>query len=197
MANIQVSRLASRQDQVLQVPFPTPPSLMSQIDQGVLKQRGAGNYDQQLRKWVESVQNVLRLSLRFPQLEQWQEQLDSLLTMQSSVTSILATLVTLQAAVTSLSATTSSNSSAISDLQTEVANLTVAINLFNQFVYTQSTPLNPWPVVYSRSIRPGGIRVMTLTFGEVYNFSTDDSVLGTTSIGFGASATGLAILTFS
>ena len=198
MANAQVSRLAYRQDQVLQLPFPTTPNLADQIQEGVLKQRGAANYDQQLRHWVEQIQNVIKLSLRWPQLEQWQQQLESLTTIQSSVASALATLSQFQLSLAQLSSTSASHSAEIAALQVSVANLIAAVNLFNQYTFTQISPTNPWTIVHGRPVRPGGIHVMsTPDYREVLMFQSDDSTIGTTILTFGYNLAGVAVLPFS
>jgi hypothetical protein len=199
MPNLQVSRLAQRQDQVLQIPFPTPPPLAKQINQGVLKQQGAGQYDQQMKRWIEQVQNVLRLSLRFPQLEQWQTQLESLTTLEGSVASAIASLSQLQLTVSQMSSDISGNSLDIGTLQVQVAGLISAVNLFNQYVHTELSPVNPWTINYNRSVRPCSLRIFTTPdYREVEMFQTDDSTIGTTIATFGYNlGPGIAILGFS
>lgn len=182
----------------MQLPLPQPPSLAEQIQQGVLKQHAAGSYDQQMRRWVEQVQNVIRLSLRWPQLEQWQQQLESLTTIQTNLASALATLGQFQLSLSQLSSTSAAHASAIAALQVSVANLIANVNIFNQYIHTELNPVNPWTIVHGRPLRPGGARVMTTPdYREITMLQSDDSTLGTTILTFGYNVAGVAILVFS
>lgn len=127
MAN-QLNRMVYRQDQVLQLPFPEPPSLARQIENGVLKKDGAVKYDELQKRDREAIQNILKLSLRWPKLEDWQRQLQEVQDAIADITSNQTSISTLQTSVASLTLSVASLSLSISNILADVASLTNAIN---------------------------------------------------------------------
>lgn len=128
MPNDQLKRMVYRQDQILQIPFPKPPSLARQIDNGVLKKEGAIRHDSEVQKDREALQNILKLYMRWPKLEEFEALVTNVTNVTNNVTTIQTTVTQVSADLTALTAAIAAQSILISTLQSSVTNLTAAIN---------------------------------------------------------------------
>lgn len=128
MATNSLSRMAYRKDQILQLPFPKTPSLSDSIPNGVLKKEGAVQYDDAMRDYSESVQNILKLAIQWPKFDDLKKQFDSLAATVSGLSTAQGSIAGVQAALAILSTQVSLQQITINNLNNSVINLLSAVN---------------------------------------------------------------------
>lgn len=182
------------------MPFPACPSLAKEIEAGVLKFTGAGRYDQAMKRYFESVQNIIKLSLRWPKLEEWQSQVQSVLTAASQIAALQGSASAMAESIASLEAEADAHTVSIANILSSLLSLTSAVNdaSVGQYEFTQIAPASTWTIVHNRTVRPGVANVMeSPNFVRLHMVEQDDTTIGTTILSFDYNASGIAILTFS
>jgi len=150
MLNTNLKKIVYRQDHILQLPFPDSPSLANVITNGVLKRDEAAQFDESNRRYSEAVQNIIKLTLKLPDITAWQKKIEAELAKDEAelaelkasldaltkqvgpavvdLTALIARVTALESSVANLNTLFAIQEIQISSMIVSIGNLTIQVN---------------------------------------------------------------------